>query len=173
MDSDATIDSQQTAVEGIIADVSERVQSYLNRDLIEHTVTQRIYRNAWEEEPIDDTWIAWARDWPLISIDTSGYSIYDDRRIQGDRDDVKITYDAGYAPTSGSMTADPLPADITNVCLRVVLFEVSETGDDMLGLGQREQAIGNGNQLTVRGRDSGFVMRELHKLDRYKRRIAL
>lgn len=173
MEADATIDSQQTEVEGVISDISARIESHLYRELLSHEITQRIYRAQWMREPIEDAFVVWASAWPVVSVSTDGFSRLDDRKIKGRRDDVAITYTAGYKRVGEGGTEPELPNDIRNVCLRLVLFEVSETADDMLGLGQREQAIGNGNQLTVRGRDRDFQQRELAKLDHYKRRIAL
>jgi len=185
MQADATIDDEQSEVEAVITEASARIASYLNRDVIATAHEQRIYRNAWTHEPIGDTYVAWADQWPVVEVLTDGYSRLDARKIEGDTDDVLIGYIAGYIRADQSLadvqaevpdatqTPGTLPNDIRNVCLRLVLYEVAETADDSLGLGQKEQAIGGANTLTVRGRDSAFYSRELAKLDRYKRRIKV
>jgi len=186
MEADATIDNEQAEVEAVIADISRRIESHLHRPLIAHSVTQRIYRPAWHDEAVSEEVVAWAEHWPVVEVLADDYSAFESRKIQAESaDDVAMTYVAGYRRADQSLadlqaevpsaTVEPgvLPEDIRNVALRLVLFEVAETADDILGLGQREQAIGTGNALTVRGRDSGFQMRELRKLDTYKRRIAL
>jgi len=185
MEADATIDAEQAEVEAIITEASTRIASYLNRDVIATAHKQRIYRNAWAHEPIGGSYVAWADQWPVVEVLTDGYSRLDDRKIEGNTDDVLIEYVAGYIRADQSLTdvqgripdatqtPDTLPTDIRNVCIRLVLYEVAETADDSLGLGQKEQAIGGANTLTVRGRDSAFYSRELAKLDRYKRRIKV
>lgn len=183
MQADATIDDEQSEVEAVIAEVSTRIASYLNRDLIATAHEQRVYRNAWTHEPIGDTYVAWADQWPLVEVLTDDYSRLDDRKIEGDTGDVLIEYVAGHIRADQDLTdvqaeipdatetPPALPTDIRNACIRLVLYEVAETADDTLGLGQKEQAIGGANTLTVRGRDPQFYARELRKLDRYKRRI--
>ena len=184
MESDRSIDEEQTAVVGVISSVSASVESYLNRTLIATAHTQEVYLEQWQEERIDDTYSAWAEQWPVTEVQTTGYE-GESRKIYGDADDVRIDYIAGFRREDQTLSdvqqevpaatvePEPLPRDIADVTIRLVLYYVGETADATLGIGQKEQSIGTGNALTVRGRDPAFVAREMGRLDTYKRRIHL
>jgi hypothetical protein len=184
MESDRSIDEEQAAVVGVISSVSASVESYLNRTLIATAHTQEVYLEQWQEERIDDTYSAWAEQWPVTEVQTTGYE-GEPRKIYGDADDVRVDYIAGFRREDQALSdvqqevpaatvePEPLPGDIADVTIRLVLYYVGETADATLGIGQKEQAVGTGNALTVRGRDPAFVAREMGRLDTYKRRIHL
>jgi hypothetical protein len=185
MSSDRSITDEPPAVVGIISSVSRSIESYLHRRLTASVHTQAIMLEEWKRERIDDTHVAWTEQWPITEVLTDGYTRFDKQKVAGDADSLRVSYIAGYlrqdqeiSDLQGQVpqateTPPTLPGDITDVALRLVLYYVSETGAGSLGLGQKEQAVGSGNALTVRGQDPAFVTREMSRLDRYKRRIAL
>ena len=182
MESSATIEAQQAEVERVIRDVTALIQSYLNRRLIAYTHTQRVLPGEFEYDPIAGEDTFWADAWPVVEVLTDGYDRLTDRRIEGEADAVAVDYVAGYRRSgqtlgqlqqnnpNATVHPDVLPADITRTALRLVIAEVSEVSDDLLGIGQKEVSIGR-DVTTYQGADAGFVQRELSRLDRYRRRI--
>jgi len=54
-----------------------------------------VYLEQWQEERIDDTYSAWAEQWPVTEVQTTGYE-GEPRKIYGDADDVRVDYIAGF-----------------------------------------------------------------------------
>ena len=181
------------AAEGAIADVTRRIESYLDRELIVRKHTQAVTRWEWvanqyeANDVVDRTMLTFADHWPVLEAVTTGLEVGPKAdRLKIDTDDAEAgtyTYFAGYKRAdqtlSGlqdesdlsnlSVTPDDLPTDIRRVAVRLTLHELGVIDEQLLGK-RRIEASGPVS-VTVDAEDPGFERRELRKLDVHKRRV--
>jgi len=184
--SSAATDNPSGVVEEAIRDVQGAITDYLGMAPIVHDRTERIEHHEWREDDTatnsDKNWIAWARHQPIVEVESpSDVSIYfDSRRFEHDKpDDLRVRYFAGYKRSdqiSGEQqsrltdlgtTPPNLPNDIRRVAIKLTLFELTEM-EHGAGIGQVQQAVGQGQQTTVEGTDAQFVRRQLRRLSGHK-----
>lgn len=186
--SSAVADNPNNVVEGAIRDAQDRIADHIGRDPIVHRTKDGLRYDDWE---VDDTkdpakYRAWADDWPLVEIQSpSEVSIRRDNRqfLRDTRKVTEVDYHAGWkrrdqslsdidGTNSGTLTAlttapNDLPRDIRRTALKLTLFYLTEAGHQV-GIGRVEQVVGSGGTMTVEGVDTGFVERQLRRLNKYK-----
>jgi len=184
--SSAVEDNAQEVVERAIRDAQDRIVSYLHRPVIASVITESIGRYDWvrDEKPTggafaDTRYLAWAKVQPVVEVDSpEDVEVFlDQSRLVHDRQEaLKVTYIAGWKrrdqakadlDVSPDQTPPNLPNDIRRVALKLALFELAEAQHGA-GIGQVTQAVGNGQTTTVQGPDSGYVDRQLSRLDSYR-----
>ena len=179
-----------------VIDLTDLVETYLDRTLIVRLCTQFVCAYEWERVPGDPSnrYVAWARQWPLVEITgPDEVSIHPARKTQFITDspgDMEISYFAGYRRADQDLTAlqaatdpdDPaltplaglavlpplLPGAIRGACLELVLHRLFQAEGKQFGTGQTRQQIGSGQMATVQATDRGFVERVLKRLSTHR-----
>lgn len=184
--SDSVTDNPDTVVESAIRDVQDMIASYLDRDLIAHKRTERVRREEWmrDETASGSTseWIAWADHQPVIEVvSPNEVSLYFDSRqfVRERPQPTRVEYFAGWRRSDqtndeqqGRLTdlatePEPLPEDIQRVAINLTIFVIEHAGQ-IPGITDREIAFGGGQSIRTSGVDTGFVDRQLSRLDQYK-----
>ena len=179
-----------------VIDLTDLVETYLDRTLIVRLCTQFVCAYEWERLPGDPSnrYVAWARQWPLVEItDPAEVSIHPARKTQFITDspgDKEISYFAGFRRADQDLAVlqaatdpdDPaltpladltvlpplLPGAIRGVCLELVLHRLFQAEGKQFGTGQTRQQIGSGQMVTVQATDRGFVERVLKRLSTHR-----
>ena len=87
--------------EAIVGDVTDTIDSYLDRGLIVKPYTKRYKYEDWKWDYSQDRFYAWAHEWPVVQITstTSSFTLSDDKRRLFSLTPVyaeDISYFAGY-----------------------------------------------------------------------------
>lgn len=162
-------------VESLIQQVTGMMEgaSGLNRNLIVRQYTHYFQYEDWDYDEARDVWLLRAPQWPVVEIDTAGFSIATSRHsFQNEADLITYTsrhsgsvvYYAGYRRTEqnlgnltdggsgeGSLsdlaTLPPaLPYDIRDVAINAVLMLLAER---RFGPGQRTRVLNPAVQTTT------------------------
>ena len=135
-----------------------------------------------ETERAATTRIAQADVWPVIEGVTSGLTAGPKPHLlQVDNENAdagEYTYWGGWSRDdqtaddfSGLTTdPDPVPHDIRQVAIALTLYELVRATDGTMG--RRRIQTSGPVSVTVDGSDTGFPMRELARLDHYKRLVS-
>ena len=157
------------AVEAIIQEVTAVLEGAvgLNRNLIVREYNHYFQYNEWEYDPAREKYFVPAPQWPIVEIDTSGFTSGISRYSwQNEADMILYTspysgvvnYYAGYKrseqvladlqtpmPNLGTAATD-LPYDIRNVCINGVMKLFAER---RFGPGQRTRILNPAVQTTT------------------------
>lgn len=186
--SSAPVADEPAAVQEAAEDAQARMESYVGHPLMVHSHTQGIQRWEWTADEVQSDYKvkAWADRQPVVEIKSGDPSIRfgNDRFLNDHRDDLTVTYFAGYIrkdqslaglptgsgdPLDGLTTEPPtLPRDVRRVAIRLTLFELN-LAEHRAGMGTTTAAVGGGDTITIEGPDPEFPMRQLRQLDSYKR----
>jgi hypothetical protein len=169
--------------ERAIAEAQARIAGYLRRPVMIQKATEGV--GPWlRDGATDKRWRYRTAAWPIVQVETQGYSIrHDDRHLTRDeREQETVTYFAGWKrksqsvsdlPTGdgealGGLTTEPpvVPGDIRRVALKLTLHELIQT-EQGVGIQTLMQATGGGT-ATVNGPDPQAPRRLLNSISSYK-----
>jgi len=186
LSSSSAVEDEPPAVVEAARDAQRRMASYVGHRLMIHSHTQGIQRWQWTQDDVTDSVKAWADHQPVVEISSGDVDVRfgKDRFTKEYRDDLKVTYFAGYIredqslsdlPTSSSdpldgLSTEPptLPPDIRRVAIRLTLYELN-VAEHRSGMGTTTASVGGGNSITIEGPDPSFPERQLSQLDPYRR----
>ena len=166
-----------------IEDMSSVIRSHVQRDVIVAEHEQSLWRSDWTYDEGQEKYAAYADQWPVVQIETAGYTAAGERILTEDADADVVTYFAGYrradqdlatlqGKVEGLDTLPPeLPGVFRSVCTELTLFRLSRAENKQFGTGSTRQQIG-GQVVTVQATDRGFMERTLARLDS-ERRVAI
>jgi hypothetical protein len=176
--------------EAIVGDVTDTIDSYLDRGLIVKPYTKRYKYEDWKWDYSQDRFYAWAHEWPVVQITstTSSFTLSDDKRRLFSESPVyaeDISYFAGYRRADQSLsdlqavdglsalTTLPalLPRDIRRAAIKLAVFEIQIMITGMTTRMDRTQRIAGGNiDLRAPITDQRPVI--LNQIRRYRRMIV-
>lgn len=186
LSSSSAVEDEPPAVVAAARDAQRRMASYIGHPLMIHSHTQGIRRWQWTQDDVEDGVKAWADHQPVVEVSSGDVDVRfgGDRFTKEHRDDLKVTYFAGYIredqslsdlptssndPLDGLSTEPPtLPPDIRRVAIRLTLYELN-VAEHRSGMGTTTASVGGGGSVTIEGPDPGFPERQLSQLDSYRR----
>lgn len=175
--------SYQDAAILAIRDVTEAIESYLDRRLIVRKHDIDIPSHKWAENNALDDMQYYPPNWPVVQVETSGVSISNDserflsntkkdevefyagykRRDQtvGDGGDNDLTAEDGLSGLTE--TPDELPYDIRRVAVRLVMFELMQTKQGTIATASVTKTAGSATAEITKSREDVYS-KELEKL---------
>lgn len=181
--------------EDAIADVTQIIEDYLDRDLIvrKHTLLHEDIDYRYDTAVSTDAtsnYSFYTNQWPVVEVESvtpSGFTLEihpDGRRLytdfDGDTQPIRqVEYFAGYRRADQSLSdlqndlpdlgtePEKLPRTIRQVATRLTVHFLKEMESNVLG--SRTVQTTGPVTVTVEGADTSFVTRELRRLNRYRR----
>lgn len=189
LDIDVTDATQQSDMGGsyqdaailAIRDVTEAIESYLDRKLMVRKWDVDIQRWQWEENKALGKVQHLPGHWPVVQVETAGVTISNDgvRLLAGDRKDEAELY-AGYkrrdqalADLQGELpalteTPDELPYDIRRVAMRLVMYELTQALQNTYAVSSVTKTAGGATAEITKARADVYA-EELARLSTHRR----
>lgn len=172
---DFTSAQQQEALAAIF-DVTQAIETYLDRAIICRQHTEYVAGWRWNYDEARSKYVFVPSSYPIVEITTSNVAASEDGRylVAGSRVS-KLVYTAGWKrrdqdKTTFGTSADPvdLPDDIRRVAIRLALYEMQ---DALQGThATRRTQLNTGEfSATVDEKREDVYSKELVKLNKYRR----
>lgn len=173
--------SYKDAAINTIKDVTEAIESYLDRKLIVRKWDIDIPVWKWEDNKALDDMQHYPRHWPVVQVVTSGVSISNDGvRLLSNTTQDEVEFYAGYRRREQDLTAlqndlasltslpAELPYDIRRVAFRLVMYELSMAQQNIYALSSVTKTAGGATAEITKAR-SDVYGEELSKLHSHRR----
>lgn len=168
--------SYQDAAILTIRDVTEAIESYLDRKLIVRKHKIDIRSHKWADNDALDEMQYYPPEWPVVQIETSGVEISNDsERFLSDTKKDEVEFYAGYKRRDQTLsnlqdelsdldeTPEDLPYDIRRVAVRLVLYELTQVKQGTVATSSVTKTAGNATSEITKARTDVYDD-ELQKL---------
>lgn len=175
---------EETLIDESIRDATNDIERYLDRTVIVRKVDQGINRSKWRHDTgqADTKYVAWAREWPLVQVETSNVKRNRNlRKLERSSPTTEVvTYFAGYHREGQSLSdlqnelpnlstlPDRLPGAIRRVALVLSLHYILRARSGNLGVGDTITQTVGPQQVQI-NTTRRFVDDQLHKLSQFRR----